>query len=167
MKFNCKKLVPFLKFTLLLLLVIRSFSSFSNVSSINHSNEIKNLRNLIITKPDLSRIIIDQKLAQFSKNRNYWLDYQLLKVELYRFRGDFTHMKLELFNAIRVINKQTPLEQKLLIDYYRTINYAVNNDAENHLKLLKKTLYSARKNHFKYLEAICLSTYVKYYFCFL
>lgn len=164
MKFNCKKLVPFFKFTLLLLLVIRSFNSFSSVSSVNHSNEIKNLRNLIITKPDLSRIIIDQKLSQFSKNTNYWLDYQLLKVELYRFRGDFTYMKLELFNAIRVITPKTPIEQKLLVDYYRTINYAVNNDIENHLKLLKKTLLSARKNHFKYLEAICLSTYVKYYF---
>ena len=121
MKFNCKKLVPFFKFTLLLLLVIRSFSSFSSVSTVNHSNEIKNLRNLIITKPDLSRIIIDQKLSQFSKNTNYWLDYQLLKVELYRFRGDFTHMKLELFNAIRVITPKTPIEQKLLVDYYRTI----------------------------------------------
>ena len=60
-------------------------------------------------------------------------------------------MKLELFNAIRVITPKTPIEQKLLVDYYRTINYAVNNDIENHLKLLKR--------HYSQLERTTLNTW--------
>ncbi|MBI1836888.1 MAG: sensor histidine kinase [Flavobacteriia bacterium] len=132
----------------------------------NHDQEILELRNLIITNVDEARKKIDEKIleSQIYENKNIWLDYVILKIDLYRFIGDFTHMKMELFNALRSVNSKTKPEQKLLLDYYKAINYAVNKNQKKHISYIKKTLKAAQKIHFKYLEATCLSTFVKYYF---
>ena len=156
--------VNFIRIVCLFLFYNVQFVSFSaNFKENNfHKKEIQEIRDLIISNPDKARKRIDDRLIENQKTV-YWLDYEILKIELYRFNGDFTHMKMELFKALRSVNSATKTENIFLLEYYKAMNYYINNQDEKLEASLCVVLQKSRKKGFKYIEGNCLSTFGRYY----
>lgn len=167
MKYSKGLHIKLLFINLLLCFVINAKTDFNQFpKESNHKLEIKSLQKLIISNPDLARTKIDDLLLEngHDKHSEKWMDYEILKIELYRFLGDYFHMKIELFNALNNVNPKTTIHQKLLLEYYDCINDLIKGKVQKHFNGLMTLLKKSKKYNFPYIEATVYSTLGKYYF---
>lgn len=123
------------------------------------------INDLLIIDTEKAKQAIDslELVNNITGNSKAQQELNLISIEFYRSTGDYAHMKHLLFQELDKINNETPLRVKLGLDYFKAANYGIENRNKKFLPLLEKTLLAAKKNHFRFLEAQCLTLYGNYY----
>lgn len=123
------------------------------------------LHELIISDIDLAEKKIDSlKFKHVSSDyKDIIIDILLLEAELYRNKGDFSHMKLSLYQAMTRKNEHTSAFNKTLIDFYSIINQYTTKKFSLYEKKLTGIVKTAKRLNFPYIEAKTYQALGKFY----
>jgi two-component sensor histidine kinase len=146
--------------------------TFVYKNNINSSNKLRNeyklipeLYELIIGDIDLAEKKIDSLIKKNKNHHNkaFLVDLYLLQSELHRSKGDFTYMKLSFYQALVFsigINDQF---SKSLVEFYATVNKAVNLNYKQQEQKLKLILNKIKNKNFLFIEARIHQALGKYF----
>lgn len=126
---------------------------------------IGNLYELIISDIDLAKKRIDSLKYKHTSTdyKDIMIDILLLEAELYRTKGDYSHMKLSMYQAMTWKNEHTSTFNKTLIDFYAIINQYVTKKFTTYENKLKGIAKTSKRLNFPYIEAKSYQALGKFY----